>query len=309
MASEIDLGGTIYISSKRAAELTGYTQDYIGQLARGAHIQAQRVSGHWYVVEKSLFEYKEKAEQYKPTPPSSESRVDTTEASVVFDGAEFISAQRASKISGYHADYVSQLARSNKIPGRQVGNRWFVDEKSILAHKKEKDSLLAAVQADSVGLARNKADSEAPAGRPLHFVYRESAIPQEPIPEIESKINSEPENKYDLGIESPEMSKFIPIRVLKTDNTVYPRNAEISPKMKIAPRSNNLSLLLGTVLLLVVISVVGYYGFKVFFSTNESVLSQQYDGIVSSPDESDGILSSIRAFLMNGLSRELIYRK
>ena len=69
MAQEINLGGTIYISSKYAAEKTGYTQDYIGQLARGGSIEAKRVSGMWYILEESLRAYKEKADQFVPVPP------------------------------------------------------------------------------------------------------------------------------------------------------------------------------------------------------------------------------------------------
>ena len=76
MAQEIDLGGTIYVSSKRAAEITGYTQDYIGQLARAGSITAQRVSGLWYVVEESLRNYKSKADEFKPTPPPPHTRTD-----------------------------------------------------------------------------------------------------------------------------------------------------------------------------------------------------------------------------------------
>ncbi len=74
---------------------------------------------------------------------------------VSFDGKDHISASRAAKITGYHPDYVGQLARSGAIISRQVGNRWYIDREGILAHKQEKDSLLGAVQAQSVGIARS----------------------------------------------------------------------------------------------------------------------------------------------------------
>ena len=108
MAQDIDLGGTIYISSKRAAEITGYTQDYIGQLARGGSIAAQRVSGLWYVVEESLKNYKTKADEFKPEPPKGFTSSVDLESAVSFDGKDYVSAQRAAKITGYPQEYVGQ---------------------------------------------------------------------------------------------------------------------------------------------------------------------------------------------------------
>jgi len=51
---EIEIGGTRYISSKRASEITGYAKDYIGQLARGGKIAATRVGRAWYVDEQAI---------------------------------------------------------------------------------------------------------------------------------------------------------------------------------------------------------------------------------------------------------------
>ena len=47
--NEIEIQGKIYISSKRAAEVTGYAKDYIGQLARENKIPATRIGKAWYV--------------------------------------------------------------------------------------------------------------------------------------------------------------------------------------------------------------------------------------------------------------------
>lgn len=51
---ELDIKGKKYISSKRAAEITGYAKDYIGQLARSGKIVAVRFGRAWYVEEKAL---------------------------------------------------------------------------------------------------------------------------------------------------------------------------------------------------------------------------------------------------------------
>ncbi len=158
MSDEIIISDRRYISSKRASEISGYSQDYIGQLARSAQIVAQRIGGLWYVSMDSLEEYKKKSEAYKPQPPNRQDSPDA-ESFISFDGKEYVSAARASQTTGYHQDYVGQLARSGKILSKQVGNRWYVERHGIAQHKKEKDALLAAVQIESVGLQRKNSSN------------------------------------------------------------------------------------------------------------------------------------------------------
>ena len=47
-----------YISAKEASRLTGYSKDYIGQLARGDKIDSRRIGRVWYVGEESITNYK-----------------------------------------------------------------------------------------------------------------------------------------------------------------------------------------------------------------------------------------------------------
>ena len=48
-----------YILVKEASSLTGYSKDYIGQLARGNKINSKKIYGVWYVEEESIFNYKD----------------------------------------------------------------------------------------------------------------------------------------------------------------------------------------------------------------------------------------------------------
>ncbi len=50
--------GDEYISTSRAAELTGYTQDYIGQMARSGEVAAHRMGRRWFVGNDSLLSHK-----------------------------------------------------------------------------------------------------------------------------------------------------------------------------------------------------------------------------------------------------------
>ena len=154
MSDEVNLGGKTYISSKRASASTGYAQDYIGQLARKGAIDAQRIGGLWYIHLESLTNYKEKAETFVPQPPMHENTAADPDSLVFFDGKDYVSASKASEITGYHPDYVGQLARGGKVVSQQIGNRWYVDRAGILAHKEEKEGWRADMQVESVGLTR-----------------------------------------------------------------------------------------------------------------------------------------------------------
>ena len=188
MAQEITLDGATYISSKRAAEITGYTQDYVGQLARGGKVDARRVSGLWYIKQDSLKDHKEKAEAYVPVPPQKEKiESASSEMFVGADGNNYVSAARGAEITGYNQDYIGQLAREGKIPSEQVGNRWFVNMNALKAHKAEKDRLLAAVQAESVGIRprvqENRDDSSRKGSEEyeLHFTYKHDNVSEAPL--------------------------------------------------------------------------------------------------------------------------------
>ncbi|MFZ1987917.1 MAG: hypothetical protein WAV21_02710 [Minisyncoccia bacterium] len=56
--NELILDGETYVSSKRAAEITGYAKDYVGQLCREGRIEARLVGRNWYVLEESVKEHR-----------------------------------------------------------------------------------------------------------------------------------------------------------------------------------------------------------------------------------------------------------
>lgn len=55
---ELTIGGKQYISSRRAAKLSGYAKDYIGQLCRGGVLPATMVGRSWYIEEDALKEHR-----------------------------------------------------------------------------------------------------------------------------------------------------------------------------------------------------------------------------------------------------------
>lgn len=73
---ELEIKGKKYISSKRAAEITGYAKDYVGQLARSNKIPATRVGRSWYV---SLLDIKQHAGISDESQTAQEATQDTQE--------------------------------------------------------------------------------------------------------------------------------------------------------------------------------------------------------------------------------------
>jgi hypothetical protein len=62
---ELTFDGKTYVSSKRAATITGYAKDYVGQLCREGRVQARLVGRNWYVLESSIREHRFGAETQK----------------------------------------------------------------------------------------------------------------------------------------------------------------------------------------------------------------------------------------------------
>ncbi|PCI28012.1 hypothetical protein COB55_04685, partial [Candidatus Wolfebacteria bacterium] len=77
MGEELNLGGKRYISSKRAAQITSYTSDYIGQLCRAGKLECTRVGRSWFVSEDSMNKHVEgqnSSSSPKRDIPQSQSR-------------------------------------------------------------------------------------------------------------------------------------------------------------------------------------------------------------------------------------------
>ncbi len=164
----INIAGKGFVTSSRAAQLSQYSQDYIGQLCRNDNIECKRVSGEWQVNLRSLLAYKHRFN------PDNLGNIDLTitkddkcvytdndnrhQDNILVGGVEYISSRDAAKKTGYSQDYIGQLARAGVIEAKKVGRKWFVVEEDLKKHKKHNDNLLAALQTNSVG-ARNSSTS------------------------------------------------------------------------------------------------------------------------------------------------------
>lgn len=168
----VTIGGEIFVPVSRASEMLGYSRDYVGQLCRVGTFSCKRSGGQWFVLEKdvsSRSSHKKLAEEKKSGAEADSQgeevvsdKVQTLHKvkvgtvrndSIFFDGEEYVTSARAKELTGYAQDYIGELARSSAVPAKKVGNHWFVQKESVLKHKKEKDALLAHVQAESAGFS------------------------------------------------------------------------------------------------------------------------------------------------------------
>jgi len=66
--NEVVIEDKKYISSKRAAEVTGYAKDYIGQLCREGRVPARLIGRNWYVLESALKDHRFGSEEEAAIP-------------------------------------------------------------------------------------------------------------------------------------------------------------------------------------------------------------------------------------------------
>jgi len=57
---------------------------------------------------------------------------------ITVGGKDYISAVRASERGGYTSDYIGQLCRAGRIPGKLIGKTWFIDYDALVEHKKNR---------------------------------------------------------------------------------------------------------------------------------------------------------------------------
>lgn len=270
MSEEMQIDGKTYISSKRAAALSTYAQDYIGQLARRSFIDARRIGGLWYVSMESLEAYKKKAEEYKPMPPNRFEMASEPETLIFFDGKGYLSAAKAAEETGYTQDYVGQLARSGSVLSRQVGNRWYIQRESILAHKEEKDALLAAVQSQAVGLAK-KADQRLETKSIGQFSKNTAYLGSEPLLTYHTEaqqdllpMTAKPESgAHHEDLEAPIVDNSQMIAIRRTQVPPARFSSKKRPPLP-AQRSNNAlkgsytPLLLASAATIIIVLSIGY---------------------------------------------------
>ena len=83
LMDELTIDDKKYVSSKRAAQITGYAKDYIGQLCREGYVEAKRVGRSWYVLEAAIKDHRFGNDAAKDEGPVSTAPTVTPEFTIV----------------------------------------------------------------------------------------------------------------------------------------------------------------------------------------------------------------------------------
>lgn len=307
MSDTITVDEKTYVTSKKAATMTSYTQDYIGQLARSGLIEAQRVGGLWYVNIESLQSYKSAPREETPRQTVAQPVAQESDSLIFFDGNDYVSASRGSEISGYNQDYIGQLARSGQILSRRVGNRWYIERSALLRHKSEKDALLAAVQKQSVGIQvqspirPNFTDVKEP-----FFTYKSDSgalfphIMEKKAPETQK---TQPEMTIDESLlPTEEEVAQIPIRVVSRPIIHHPK-----PEIRALPPKRRQKRGLGVVLAASALTVVIVLSIGLYTAGRHSTYAVAARESFTAAAASGA--SKIGDILEKVLAPELVYRR
>ena len=104
-----------YVSSKRAAKITGYAKDYVGQLCREGRVPARLVGRSWYVLESAIQDHRfgkeiESADVATPVSPEPDVSKDVTEPAVQYEQVTF------PRYEASHSDTLPPLNRLERVP-------------------------------------------------------------------------------------------------------------------------------------------------------------------------------------------------
>lgn len=91
-----------YISSKRAAKMTGYAKDYVGQLCREGRVSARLVGRSWYVLETAIQDHR-----------FGDKRIESDEVKVL--NQEYVAQIAPESSSHYESSPVEILPSINRL--------------------------------------------------------------------------------------------------------------------------------------------------------------------------------------------------
>jgi hypothetical protein len=334
MASEIEVNGKKYLSSKVAARESGYAQDYIGQLARAGSIDAKRSGGLWYVDLDSVKAHKANSTESIINSAKASTAPSRAESVVTFDGKDYVSSKRGSKITGYSQDYVTQLARSGKVQSRKIGNRWYVAKSELIENKEYNDALLATVQSDAVGLRRKSKEIESKyqdlVPQLNYFTENAELMPSLDV-EVKSDEISKANHNLEEGVErNSNKIHNIPIKI-GSQSSSYINGGELRENRNIitvsqhvldldeileidqgekSSRSMKFAVVAGTALITLFIVIIGAGVFlpsKSKFTRNESSRDEFSAKIVMQSAAS--IVSTINNYAISLVGGELKYHR
>ncbi len=208
-----------YVSSKRAAKMTGYAKDYIGQLCREGRVPARFVGRNWYVLESAIQDHRFGNEEIdtKPVTAPKTNEVDKTDIM-----APTWESPRYEAISADVLPQINQLqtvedGKQEEIPS-QVSNleeswqAWF----NNFDNKTPAPTSEVGAPTESVGEIETETQEieiEKDVSVPIHTVYQ--LPPEELLPKhsLEAKLLDEETVEAQKEVTKPRTGRGIAMTV------------------------------------------------------------------------------------------------
>lgn len=153
---------------------------------------------------------------------------------ISFKGEKYVKASIIAEKLGYTADYVGQLCRSKQVDATLVGRSWYVSEKSISEHKKNRYRSTLSKSKESVRkIAENRSSS-----RNLGYGVKKTSYGQDDsdlIPVIVKEKRPEEKNEEVSVVSSRD------IEPIKLDNKPYNDDSIIISRRSSARISSRVS--------------------------------------------------------------------
>jgi len=150
---------------------------------------------------------------------------------ISFKGETFIKGSKIAEELGYTADYVGQLCRSGQVEGTLVGRSWYVSEKSIRAHKKNR---YRSNQTKSTDAVRKMVEIRT---QPKPFYSNQLTTPiyeTDDRPLIPSFSKSSPSSIPEAPVVTDEVNE-------DEVSTVYLNRIVVSPAVKVENRHSDVA--------------------------------------------------------------------
>ena len=203
---ELTLDGKVYLSSKRAAAVTGYAKDYVGQLCREGRVEARLVGRSWYVYEPSIMKHRFNEEGGQGDHEEVEEQVETLEKEETIEEipSEKTNVQAVFGDTTYSSEPAASLpverSREDVSEIEDAWKEWFAEDKEAVVQEETVETPV---------LMKEEHETE-------EVVHEEEAVPlhivrKVPIPAYERPVYkaTEPTRSYKPGGKKPIQANVI----------------------------------------------------------------------------------------------------
>lgn len=166
-----------YVSSKRAAKMTGYAKDYIGQLCREGRVPARLVGRSWYVLESAIQDHRFGTPDVQEEKTSKEEEVASQMPTDTWQSPQ------------YEATDVEMLPSLNRTEYKEIGKEPAKENQNIHDSWKEWfDRISDIPAAEPIASSEAEIDSS----RAYEEEKKESDIEEDAVVAVPLRVVSQP---------------------------------------------------------------------------------------------------------------------